>query len=421
MADKRKSFRARRLVFGRRSLPRLCAVAVFALAATMVQAQEAGLKSGAASLAAGKYQDAVRQLSAAINASNISASNAAKALYLRGIAYRKMGQPGNAVADLGAAIWLGLPQSDRVKAQVNRGLAFKAAGLNSQGEAEIAAARKIGGSREVDQIIADGGGAPKSAESIAAFSTEVSRDGRTSTSASSRSSWFPSLGGGRSESAAPAPQPSPPPTRTASAAPSTTTDKPPAASGSWTTSVEGTETQSSSSSGSGNRLTRWFGSVAGSSSSEPPPAPGTQTAAASPPPSTPRSATSSDSASSNWSTTTQSEQASGASESGRSWRLFGRSAEPEPAAQPAATQSASGGYQLQLANSRSEAEAKALWKKASGTPGLQGTTPQIEKIDIGNFGTFYSLRVGPFPDKAQSVKVCNALKRSGIDCSLATL
>ena len=52
-------------------------------------------------------------------------------------------------------------------------------------------------------------------------------------------------------------------------------------------------------------------------------------------------------------------------------------------------------------------------------PGLAGAQPQIEKVDIGSFGTFYSLRIGPFPDKAESLKVCNALKRSGIDCSLA--
>ena len=51
---------------------------------------------------------------------------------------------------------------------------------------------------------------------------------------------------------------------------------------------------------------------------------------------------------------------------------------------------------------------------------VAGATPEIEKVDIGNFGTFYSLRIGPFPDKAESLKVCSALKRSGIDCSLAT-
>ena len=75
-------------------------------------AQDAGLKSGAASLAAGKYDAAVRQLSATINSDNASPGDAAKALYLRGIAYRKMGEPARAVADLGAAIWLGLPRAD---------------------------------------------------------------------------------------------------------------------------------------------------------------------------------------------------------------------------------------------------------------------------------------------------------------------
>ena len=54
-------------------------------------------------------------------------------------------------------------------------------------------------------------------------------------------------------------------------------------------------------------------------------------------------------------------------------------------------------------------------------PGVSGISHEIKKIEIGNFGTFYSLKVGPFPDKVQSVKVCNALKRSGIDCLPATL
>ena len=55
----------------------------------------------------------------------------------------------------------------------------------------------------------------------------------------------------------------------------------------------------------------------------------------------------------------------------------------------------------------------------SQNQGLAGARPQIERVDIGNFGTFYSLQIGPFPDKAESLKLCNALKRSGIDCSAA--
>lgn len=429
MANKRKSFRARRLAFGGRVSPRLClAAACLALlfAAGAAGAQDAGLKSGAASLAAGKYSDAVRQLSATINSDNATPGDAAKALYLRGIAYRKMGEPARAAADLGAAIWLGLPEPDRVKALVNRGLAFRAAGLAKEAEAEIAAARKIGGSSEIDQLIADGGGAADA--SIAAFSTEVQPEGQATASTSSRSRWFPSFGRGESETAATAPEPPTTPTRTASTSPqwSTTTSKPAEAAtpGDWSTSVAGAEPQSGS--GGGNRLTRWFGSRSDSESlpAPPQPAPPAETAAASPQSSQPPSAPQAAAASSSWSTTTDNAAAAaGGSENENKsrWRIFGRTAEAERSAQPAAAPSASGSYQLQLANSRSEAEANVLWKKVSQSQGLAGMTPEIEKIDIGNFGTFYSLKIGPFPDKAQSVKVCNALKRSGIDCLPVTL
>ncbi len=322
MADKRKFFRARRLACGGRILPRLCLLAAslaVVLAAGPVHAQDAGLKSGAASLAAGKYDAAVRQLSAAINAGTASPGDAAKALYLRGIAYRKMGEPARAAADLGAAIWLGLPEADRVKALVNRGLAFKAAGLSKESEAEFASARKVGGSREVDQLIADGGGTPEGAAAIAAFSTEVRPEGQASAPAKPRSSWLPSFGRGDAGDAAPAPQPEPTPTRTASASPqaSAPTSKPAdaGAPGAWSTSVA-SEQQKSSSSG-GNRLTRWFGSRTDSSPAAPTPAapapaPAAETAAASPPPSKPPSAPPAAAASSSWSTTTASQDASSA-------------------------------------------------------------------------------------------------------------
>jgi Sporulation related domain. len=71
--------------------------------------------------------------------------------------------------------------------------------------------------------------------------------------------------------------------------------------------------------------------------------------------------------------------------------------------------------------SRSEAEAQALWKKVSSeNQQVAAAQPVIEKVEIGNFGTFYSLKIGPFPDKAESLKVCSALKRNGVDCSLVT-
>jgi tetratricopeptide (TPR) repeat protein len=395
MADNRKDFRPRRLAFGGRSFPRACGLAAalaIGVAVGPAGAEDAGLKNGAASLSAGKYDAAVRQLSSTINSDSAAPGDAARALYLRGLAYRKMGESARAIADLGAAIWLGLPEPDKVKAFVNRGLAYKSAGLSREGDAEFAAARKVGGSA-ADTLIAEGGGVGEGAAAVAAFSTEV----------------HPAAGGGeqlpvRNEAAAP-------PTRTADASPTA-----------WSTSVA--DGQQSSSASSGNRLTRWFGSVTGSSSSSapaPPPEPAPVQQAA-PPPKPAAPPPSAAAASSSWSTTTETQQAaaSASGESGSRWsRLFNRSAEAESPAQPAPSASG-GGFPLQLATSRSEAEAKALWKKVSQNQAVAGAQPQIEKVDIGNFGTFWSLRIGPFTDKAESFKVCNALKRSGIDCSPVT-
>ncbi len=161
MADNRKDFRPRRLAFGGRCFPRACSLAAalaICVAVAQAHAEDAGLKNGAASLAAGKYDAAVRQLSATINSDNAARGDAAKAFYLRGLAYRKMGESARAIADLGAAIWLGLPESETLKALVNRGLAYKAAGLTREGDAQIAAARKAGGNSTIDAIIAEGGG-----------------------------------------------------------------------------------------------------------------------------------------------------------------------------------------------------------------------------------------------------------------------
>lgn len=415
MADHRKSFRPRRLAFGGRSILR---ASIFAAALSLgaacfsAQAQDAGLKNGAASLAAGKYDAAVRQLSATINSDDASPGDAAKALYLRGIAYRKMGEPTRAVADLGAAVWLGLPEPDRIKALVNRGLAYQAAGLNKEGEAELAAARKLGGSRAVDDLIAEGGGAPAGAAAIAAFATEVRPEEQSASSASTRPRQESSPSFNTSVSSEETPAPGPPPTRTANASP-----------GAWSTSVAN-ESQPATSARGGNRLTRWFGSLTDSSTSEtatPAPAPTPEPAAQASRPAPQPAATA---PTTGWSATTEAQEASASASGGESksrWaRLFNRGGEPAPDAQPpAAVPSAGGAFRLQLATSKSEAEAQALWKKVAQTQNLSGVGHEIERVEIGSFGTFYALRVGPFPDKAESLKVCNALKRSGIDCSPA--
>jgi hypothetical protein len=77
------------------------------------------------------------------------------------------------------------------------------------------------------------------------------------------------------------------------------------------------------------------------------------------------------------------------------------------------------GYRLQLTPTRSEDEAKQLWQTVSAqNPNLAGSSHRIERTTMGDLGTFYRLQIGPFQDKAESTKLCNALKRSGVDCFL---
>ena len=336
-------------------------------------AQEGSLSAGASAFTAGKYDATVRMMTGVLQGDKVDPSEAAKALYYRGLAYQKLNQHTRAIADLGAAMWLGLPPSERTAALVNRSLAYRATGLKSQADTELAAARKGDKGGDVDKIIASNGGSGTAdTASISGFATEVRTEGgRTTTIAS----------------AAPQPAAAPPPPRNTEAA------NP----GSWSTTQQSEAPASEQPSGGGNRLSRWWGSVRGSSS-EPEPAP----APAPAPPPAPNAAA----VHSAWTTQTQPE---GAPET--------RVATASPTVP--VPSGAGGNYLLQLSPTRSEAEASALWKTvAKQNAQLASLQPRIEKTDMGNLGTFYRLQIGPFPDKAESLKLCNALKRSGVDCFL---
>jgi tetratricopeptide (TPR) repeat protein len=350
----------------------------------LAEAQEGapgGLSGGASAYSSGKYDAAVRQLTAAIASDKLSASDAAKALYYRGLSYQKLGQSPRAIADLGAAMWLGLSPAERTSAMVNRSLAYRAAGLKTEADADLAAARKGDKGGDVDRLVADNGGSASDAAAIAAFSTEVRpASGAPSTVSEAK----PGLG-----STATAPES--PPARTADASnPS-----------SWST------TSPDAPPPSGNRLTRWWKGSSGEQAPASEPVP-----QAAPPPAAPPAAPTA------WTTQTQAASDAGPAASGAAGGPGTRVAAATPAA--SVPSGASGGnYRLQLTPTRSEEEAKALWQKvASQNQQLAGTAPRIEKTDMGNLGTFYRLQIGPFPDKTESLKLCNALKRSGTDCFL---
>ncbi|MGD0531598.1 MAG: SPOR domain-containing protein [Methyloceanibacter sp.] len=346
-----------------------------------------GLSGGASAFSSGKYEAAVRQLTAALGSDKISASDAAKALYYRGLSYQRLGQSPRAVADLGSAIWLGLSPSERLSAMVNRSLAYRAAGLKTEADAELASARKSDKNGDVDRLLADNGGSAADAAAIAAFSTEVRPAGSSAPGTPANAEAKPGFGA----------------TVTASEPPARTADA--STPSSWTT----TSPQALPSSSSGNRISQWWGSIRGTSNeaelkpsseaNEKPPAA---------PPAAPTA----------WTTQTQAASTDAApAASGAAGGPGTRVAVATPTAPvPSASR---GDYRLQLSPTRSEDEARQLWQKVlSQNQQLSSIEPRIEKTDMGNLGTFYRLQIGPFPDKAESLKLCNALKRSGIDCFL---
>ena len=413
MADHRKSFRPRRLAFDGRLLSRGCLLgATLALlcALTPAQAQNAGLRNGASSLNSGNYNAAVRQLSATVNDRNASKGQAAKALYLRGVSYRKLNQQGRAISDLGAAIWLGLPQSDKVKALVNKGMAYKAVGLSSQGDAELARARSASSAATVRRLISEDGGAG----AATGDSVEVSSSSRSPSSESIWTRWLPSFGGEATPRPTATATPTPPPA--AAPKPSSTKTAAAAPTSGWGADVsDGAPKKSSSGVG------RWFESITGDSASTPTAAaPSSTTAAAAKSTTAPKRTVAPPTAAS-WAANTETQKVASKSSGGGIGGWFGGSSSSKSSAPAPAAVPAGGGYRVQLANSRSQADAKALWKQVQAKNGqLASVQPQIQKVEIGSFGTFYSLRVGPYASRSQSTKVCNALKRSGTDCSVVS-
>jgi cell division septation protein DedD len=88
---------------------------------------------------------------------------------------------------------------------------------------------------------------------------------------------------------------------------------------------------------------------------------------------------------------------------------------------PAATPAAGGGaYLLQIGAYKSEAEATAAWHSYQAKhPLVGGYESDIKKVDLGDKGTWYRLRVGSFGDKTAASALCDKLKADGGSCFLA--
>ncbi len=85
---------------------------------------------------------------------------------------------------------------------------------------------------------------------------------------------------------------------------------------------------------------------------------------------------------------------------------------------PAPVSSASGGYLVQIASQRSEADAQASYRALQGKyPSVLGShTPLIKRADLGDKGVYYRAMVGPFGSPDEASQFCGSLKSAGGQC-----
>jgi hypothetical protein len=98
-------------------------------------------------------------------------------------------------------------------------------------------------------------------------------------------------------------------------------------------------------------------------------------------------------------------------------------APPTPRPRPEAPSAkAEGRFQVQVATVRTKAEALALVAKARREHAavLAASEPEIDEAVLGNMGSFYRVRFGPFANAQQTQAVCAKLKGSGLDCMPVT-
>ena len=179
-------------------------------AALVQQTFDAGIKA----YGAGKNEEALRAFEAAMRG-GLPSAQMPRALYYRGITFRKLGKPGFAVSDLTSALWLkgGLSEAERADAIKVRVLAYNEAGISDvppvpqSSYAEVPALP--GQSNAAATQTAMAGGPP-------AVSNAPAAPTQTSSSSGGVSGFFSSLFGGGSSSSE---KPAEAPTTTASITP----------------------------------------------------------------------------------------------------------------------------------------------------------------------------------------------------------
>jgi len=89
-----------------------------------------------------------------------------------------------------------------------------------------------------------------------------------------------------------------------------------------------------------------------------------------------------------------------------------------PAPAPARTAGTAGGPMAQLGAFSSRDSAETGWQRIRDAhPDVLGDrTYDIQEADLGERGTFYRVRTGPFPDGAAAKALCEQLRSRGQAC-----
>jgi hypothetical protein len=348
------------------------------------------LDSGIAAYEAGKSGQAIRAFDTVIRGGGLANQQMARALYYRGLAYRKEGRAALAISDLTSAIWLkdGLSAAEKQEAMSNRAAAYREAGV---------------------------GDVPEMSAPASVAAPSQGSDG-----------WQTAMDGSAAAPAASATMPAAAP-QTATYAPARPPPPPPPASSSSSGGVGGffssiTNMFGGGSSGGGNNSA----TVSTASVAAPPAAAPaawsqtTQVATVSPPPPPPPP------------------PAPAAAPSAPEPEPVPQAAAPPPASfatqtqvaavapliaePPQATEAPSGKFHVQVAAVRSRDEAYALAVRLVAQHGseLGPRRPLVDQTVIGSMGTFYRVRVGPFASAQDSQQLCGSIRSSGFDCLIIT-
>jgi len=91
---------------------------------------------------------------------------------------------------------------------------------------------------------------------------------------------------------------------------------------------------------------------------------------------------------------------------------------PPTAAAPTNVARTSGGYLVQIASQKSEAEAQASFRAAQAKYGnlIGSMSPIVKRADLGDKGVYYRAMVGPFASQDEAKRLCSNLTVAGGSC-----